>query len=621
MLPDALPSAVMGPTGDRRRGSTDLAWLGGLTAVLLAVMLWPYLRNGYRFGVGPDMPVYLWWSRVGAAEGLSLIGGRPGAPALVATLTGALHLPVVAVAAGLQAALGAAVGVAGAIAVRGRTRDVPGRLAWIAAGGLAGLFAVHLGAGYVANLVFVVAFLAAGTALAATERTAVPAIAAAILLGGGGLAHPQFFLVGAAILLGVALWQRSADGADDPAARHTVAAVAGSGAAVVAGLASMALGPDRLDVDTSKDAFLRRAGFTGSLRSAYLDRFVHRWTRYVQVVSIPLAVPGAMRTVGFTSRFLIGWGLAMLAGVPIGLATGWYPADRLITFAFPVPILAGVGLAWVWRRLEPRRALAVAAVATASLAMAAGALIAWGRQAPFLTPLEVDRVTAAGRVAETVPPGTPVVFVVDDADATATFLATRAGNVIRAAVPPDRAADVYVFVGTPADLRAGRSTERGDAEYEELSRRSLAAIPTAGTEPLILVVSPFDRTGAAEADPELHAWGPGVAASIPGSLADAPAPRDPLTPSSPAGIAIAALAVLALAWVVGFGWSRWAFPDVTIAAALAPAFGGATLILAAIAFERVGLPLSGSAGPTVVVLVAGVGGYVVRMIGQRRAGT
>ena len=59
-----------------RTGRRDLAWLGGLMLLLLAVFLWPYLVDGYRFGVGPDVPVYLWWTRVGAGEGLSAIGSR-----------------------------------------------------------------------------------------------------------------------------------------------------------------------------------------------------------------------------------------------------------------------------------------------------------------------------------------------------------------------------------------------------------------------------------------------------------------------------------------------------------------------------------------------------------------
>ena len=75
-----------------RGGRRDLTWLGGLSAVLLVVFLWPYVVDGFRFGVGPDVPVYLWWTRVGASEGLSMVGSRPGAPALAAALAGTLFL-------------------------------------------------------------------------------------------------------------------------------------------------------------------------------------------------------------------------------------------------------------------------------------------------------------------------------------------------------------------------------------------------------------------------------------------------------------------------------------------------------------------------------------------------
>jgi len=178
--------------GDRR----DLAWLGGLAAVLLLVFLWPYAVDGHRFGVGPDVPVYLWWTRVGASEGLSMIGSRPGAPALAAALGETLLLDAAAVTAGLASALGVALGAAAAAFVRaggGRRLEV-----WLA-GLLAGVFSVHLVAGYLANVILAVCLLAAAACLAAERRRW---WAAALLLAGGGLAHPGFLVHAIVVLLG-----------------------------------------------------------------------------------------------------------------------------------------------------------------------------------------------------------------------------------------------------------------------------------------------------------------------------------------------------------------------------------------------------------------------------------
>src|SRR5918992_3934952 len=113
-----------------KAGRRELAWLAGLGAVLLTLLLWPYVVDGYRFGVGPDVPVYVWWTRVGASEGLSMVGSRPGAPALAAALAGTLNLNAAAVTAGLASALGVAVGAAAAALVRAGGRS--GRTSWVA---------------------------------------------------------------------------------------------------------------------------------------------------------------------------------------------------------------------------------------------------------------------------------------------------------------------------------------------------------------------------------------------------------------------------------------------------------------------------------------------------------
>ena len=97
-------------------------------------------------------------------------------------------------------------------------------------------------------------------------------------------------------------------------------------------------------------------------------------------------------------------------------------------------------------------------------------------------------------------------------------------------------------------------------------------------------------------------------------------PVDPMEPSSPGEILLAAFAALALLLVAGSGWAGVFARDAVARLALAPICGMAALILVGIALERVGMPLTGSVGPTVVSVVGGGGGYVVRFLLQRRAG-
>ncbi|MGZ8645808.1 MAG: hypothetical protein ACXWX3_05910 [Actinomycetota bacterium] len=601
----------------RARICGDLAWLAGLALVVLGMLLAPFIRHDFRFGVGPDIPVYLWWTRVGASQGLALVGERPGSPALFAVLMGATHLPVAAVTAGFEAAFGAAIGAGTAMLVRaagvmaGERRGA--RAAWVLGGLLAGSFTVHLAAGYLANLAFAAPFVAASVCLAVGTRRST--VAAAIALGGGGLAHPRFFLIGALVLAAVGVWSlaRHERGWESDAGRVAAATVAG-GAVVAGGLLAMAIGPARLAVDTSKDGFLRRAGMTDAVRHAYLERSLHRWTRYVQWLALPLAGLALMRTNGFARRVLAAWTALVVIGAPVGLLTGWFPADRLITFGFSIPALAGVGVVAVWLWLASRAWLATLVAATLVGVMAAGALISWSRQEPFISPLEVERATSAAGIADTLGPDIPLVFIVDDTDATVSFLATRAANVLRASMPPDRADDVYVYVGTPHNFLVGEPTLRGSEEYDAMSRIYLGDIPQDPQHPAVgFVLAPFNRTPEAASDPDLFRWSRGVFATVPGPSALG-ARRDPLEPSSPAQIVLTAFALLALTGAVGFGWARWAGLDVPAAAGVAPAIGVATLAIGGVALEPLGLPLAGSLGPTVVALLAAGAGYLLLVL-------
>ncbi len=579
----------------------------------MGLVVWfvaPYALGGFGFPLGPDAPVYLWWMRLAGVDGLSAVGHRPGVPALALAVGGSTGLSAVEVLAALEGALGVAAGLASAALVRaGGGR----RAAWLLAGALSGTFAVHLAAGYLANLAFAAAFLAAAAMLATGTRAGT--IGAAVVLGAGGLAHPLFFLFGVGVLLLSAAFAWRAERAES---LRVGGAALGGGVLLGAGLLVLLAGPDPLEVDTSKDAFLRRAGLTGELRAAYLDRFVHRWARYVQWASVPLAIAGLRPAVGFVGRFLRAWGLATLVGIGVSLATGLAPADRFVTFGSVVPILAALGLVRLWDALATRRALAAAATGALTIGMLAGAWIAWDRQEPFIHELEVRRVTDAGPWLDAAGPRAALVFPVNDDDPAVTFLATRAGNVIRAAVPPERIRDVVVVV--PAPPAATNEVRR------TLTRVTLEDAARAGAERggrrLDVLLAPFDRVDLAEAAAPGSPWRR-VSTGVFVSDAEAErgeTPASPLEPSSPAAIAWATLATLVLLGVAGYGWARAAGTDAALGAAVSPVVGATAVTLLAIVVERAGLPLDGS-GPVEpgISALAGLGGYGVWLVLERRA--
>ena len=299
----------------------DLAWLGGLCAALLVVFVWPHAIDGHRFGVGPDVPVYLWWTRVGASEGLSMVGSRPGAPALVAALAGALRLNVSAVTAGLASALGVAVGAASAALVR---RAAGGEeKTWLLAGLLAGIFSVHLVAGYLANLVVAVA-----SSRPRHARRTPPVVV------GCGRAHGRWS--GACAVPGPrdrrVRGSRRSPGEQAPATRRETSLlpshrVASSRVRVSSPIA----GPGPIAAETSRDGYLRRAGLDRRLVDAYRERFRLRAARYVQHLGPARRCRDRGRRCVCGGRAppavprVVAHGIAV--GVPIGYVTGWLPGS------------------------------------------------------------------------------------------------------------------------------------------------------------------------------------------------------------------------------------------------------------------------------------------------------
>ena len=116
----------------------------------------------------------------------------------------------------------------------------------------------------------------------------------------------------------------------------------------------------------------------------------------------------------------------------------------------------------------------------------------------------------------------------------------------------------------------------------------------------------------------LGAAGGQVRSSVPGPR-PLPAGAGELAPSSPVAIAASAVAAFALLWLVGAGWSRWAFGDLVAAAAAAPAFGIATVTMSALLLERLGVPFDGRWGPVLASAVAGLGGYTLLVVQRKPA--
>jgi len=613
--------AAVGATRDgtaerRRRAAIDVGLVAGVALALLALFLWPTLRDGHVFPVGPDVPVYLWWSRVATDGRLAAVGERPGIVALLPTVAGALRIGLVPALAGVMYAVGPAVGTAGAALVRGRRGGAIPRGAWVAGGLLAGVWATHLGDGYAANLALAAPFIAAAVALARRSRRGT--IGAAILLAGGGLMHPQFLIVGAVVLLLTAGWaalreRRLAKPTGD-ATRVMAALGAGVGAAVL-GMWSASAGPAPIPGDTSKDALLRRIGAWDALRATFVDRFRMSWPRYAPIMNTLLSVAGALRGRGFPRRFLVSWLALTLVAVAAGVLTGWFPPDRVLTFAFCIPLLASLGLAWLAERLG-RWWLAWPIGIVLVILTAAPTVRGWEAARSFISPDELRTTTLAGRIAATTPPGTPLVFVVDDPETPALFLASHARNVARASVPPDRVGDVWIALGRAEDVLAGEVTQVGEPLYDLAAADTVATIP-GDPDPVVFVVREFDtRPGALEL-PGLTRWDPGLAATL-GPARPLPAAGEELAASGPGDIAGAAVRVLLLLTVVGAGWALWSIGDGPGALATAPAFGVATLGLTGLALERLGAGLGTEGVATLASALAGGGGYALWLLGRAR---
>ena len=600
---------------------------GGL-AVLAMYLVHPIL-SGHRFPIGPDGPVYTWLARAAGVTGLpDGPGAGPGIPGLTLFLGSLLGTDPLSVVTVLGPVLAASCGLAAAGVLEsslGPARDRAG-LAVV----LGAAFTAYLAGGWLANVAMVAAFLGAVAALPVTGRSWRAAGLAAALLAAAGLSHRVFLAMGVVILAPVVLSRvpsamaarRAGIPWTDTDAVRMAAAVAGGAGVAGAGLAWLSV-ESRIPGDTSQDGFFRRLG----LRSFLADRYRERLWGDATRAAVPVVVGVGVATAGpapgddhtgrrFLATLWLSWAAVTVVGVAVLAVTAWGPPNRILQFAFFIPIGAAVGATTLARRGGRPAILALVAVP----AFAAMSMVGWFRQSPAFTAEDLGAAERAGHAVASVPAGTPLIFVVDTPEPAAAYHVTRAGNLLRMGVPADRIADVRLMVGRPADVLAGRATLTGDLEHDRIAGAYLREAAPDLDRAAVIVVRAFNPAGYREAVGLGTETAPGVVLvrGSPGGRSRSGPPPDGLGPVPLAAGSIAALAALGL---LGGGWSRWGLPGAgrRAAAAVAPSAGITVAVVATFLADRLGVSTGGL--PTVVgTLILGAAGYAAawRRRGQVR---
>ncbi len=670
---------IAGPDrGRRRRGARgDLIPVVMAAAAVVGFYVALYPARNVHVPIGSDAPVYVWWARSAGALGLGPFGtgARPGVVGLVAAIGVLTRMPVAAVAEALGPALAAALALAAAALGTTCTRPRRPRVTFVLVAVLTGVFLAYLVPGYLSTLAFMAPFVAmlAVVALGSGRPGAGSFVGGGALLVSAGLSHPLFLLLAGGISAGAAAatvpaWiagRRAGVAFAESAFGRLLLSwtlalpvvglgLAASGAAAgapamnpEAGLAGAngSLPPSSAALDTSRDALLRRTHLGTLLRDSYRRKLHHDVPWWRSATSVALAMTAlplvstrgpAERAAGAhveRERSALFWGavglwlLVTLFGVALLLfGRSAAPGQRLFVVCLPLPVLAGLGLAAVRHR---RRWVAATAVAVGAGLFVVSLGSYWWASPTLISPTQLTEARAVGAALGAMTPGTALVLVADDrGDKPALFL-TRYANVLRDAVPAARVADVYLWVGTPADFMRRAPTLTGRPEHDRMAldyRRR--ALPHVGRRSLAVEIQSFDRTNfrAAAALQGSRLLAPGVVV-LPAHMGRNPAPGAPTAPSlrdAGAGplspwlpVAVAPLLLAALA-AVGWPWARLALgaaaapigADAAVAA-VAPAFGAAAIGIGSVATDAIGIRLSSAGGATVTAVAALLGWAVL----------
>jgi hypothetical protein len=338
----------------------------------------------------------------------------------------------------------------------------------------------------------------------------------------------------------------------------------------------------------------------------------------------------------FALSVLGAWTYVMAAGIVLGLLTLVLPPARFLAHlvAFPgavaVALFVAAGSVWVGRRLRSPRWGRIAAVAIAVVALgllAVPGILRWYRYPVLMDARALQEARTAGGYVRMLPAGQPVIFVVDYAGGKpGVYGPVMSERTLRIAVPAERALDVHLYVGSPADLLAGRRTPPPDERSDRVTLSYWRDVqPLLSLDPPVLVLQ-------AMAGPQFEAVRhTGATVIAPGvALLRGPKPLAPLSPVGPAPPWVPSLwsglgwgaAVLVLLFIAGVGWSLVIVPTTSppeTVVSMMPVVGAGSLILGGLLAALAGVHLGTWGGVGTYLVVAFAGGSAAVLDRRRLA--
>ena len=214
------------------------------------------------------------------------------------------------------------------------------------------------------------------------------------------------------------------------------------------------------------------------------------------------------------SRLSIVW-LAPLIGAFGFLAGIAYPYYRFFNTTLAWVLFVGLGGYFLIRFFLDRAGQTMFAVGAVVVTLAVGFIFATNLADGFsvqgwndpnkgwLAPqTRADLDALRGALDENVSRDTPVVFVIDDEDASFQIWGHTklSGNTSRYGLPREQIDQAYIYLGSFESFLEGEPTARGEETYDDLSPALLdesdRAIEAAGEEPVVVIASAFNTSGA-----------------------------------------------------------------------------------------------------------------------------